>query len=245
MYFLASSGQTKDGGVHMDNNKLNKVSNFLKKEGFYVILFVCLCIVATVAGVTIKNNKDMKSAQLEQNKLAEQTSKTNSSVNYQDALQVKEDAKADASTSKTQKVNTSTEIKFIKPVEGTLARAYSEDPVYWESTRSYRANLGYEIKTQLGKPVLSVMAGKVESIDTTSSDGVKIVIDHQNGVKTVYSNLDAKVKVTVGQTVKQSAEIGLVGKTSLNSAYENYGDHLHFGVMKGNDYVDPARYIKY
>ena len=241
MYYLASSGQTKDGGVHMDNKKLNKVSNFFKKEGLYVVLFVCLCIVATVAGVTIKNNKEIKSAQLEQNKLAEQSSKTNSSVNYQDALQVKEDAAA----SKTQKVNTSTDIKFIKPVEGTLARAYSEDPVYWESTRSYRANLGYEIKTQLGKPVLSVMEGKIESIDSTSSEGVKVVINHQNGIKTVYSNLDAKVKVTVGQSVKQGVEIGLVGKTSLNSSYENYGDHLHFAVMKGNDYVDPSRYIKY
>ena len=225
----------------MDNKKLTKVSNFFKKEGLYVVLFVCLCIVATVAGVTIKNNKEIKSAQLEQNKLAEQSSKTNSSVNYQDALQVKEDAAA----SKTQKVNTSTDIKFIKPVEGTLARAYSEDPVYWESTRSYRANLGYEIKTQLGKPVLSVMEGKIESIDSTSSEGVKVVINHQNGIKTVYSNLDAKVKVTVGQSVKQGVEIGLVGKTSLNSSYENYGDHLHFAVMKGNDYVDPSRYIKY
>lgn len=244
MYYLETFGQTKDGGVHMDNNKLNKVSNFLKKEGFYVVLFVCLCIVATVAGVTIKNNKDMKSAQLEQNKLAEQTTKTNSSVNYQDALQVKEDAKADSST-KTQKVNTTADIKFIKPVEGTIARAYSEDPVYWESTRSYRANLGYEIKAQVGKPVVSVMEGKVESIDSTSAEGVKVVINHQNGIKTVYSNLDAKVKVTVGQSIKQGAEIGLVGKTSLNSSYENYGDHLHFAVMKGNEYVDPSRYIKY
>jgi len=228
----------------MDKNKSNKVSNFFKKEGFYVILFVCLCIVATVAAVTIKNNKDIKSAQLEQSKLAEQGSE-NSSVNYQDALQVKDDAQSNAAASKSQKVNASNEIVFVKPVEGTLARAYSENPVYWESTRSYRANLGYEIKAVLGKPVVAVMAGKIESIDATSVEGVKIVINHQNGIKTVYSNLDAKVKVTVGQDVKQGAELGLVGKTSLNSAYENYGDHIHFGVMKGNDYVDPARYIKY
>lgn len=228
----------------MDKNKSNKVSNFLKKEGFYVILFVCLCIVATVAAVTIKNNKDIKSAHLEQSKLAEQGSE-NSSVNYQDALQVKDDAQSNAAASKSQKVNASSEIVFVKPVEGTLARAYSENPVYWESTRSYRANLGYEIKAVLGKPVVAVMAGKIESIDATSVEGVKIVINHQNGIKTVYSNLDAKVKVTVGQDVKQGAELGLVGKTSLNSAYENYGDHIHFGVMKGNDYVDPARYIKY
>lgn len=40
----------------MDNNKLNKVKDFLKKEGFYVILFVCLCVVAITAAITINNN---------------------------------------------------------------------------------------------------------------------------------------------------------------------------------------------
>lgn len=242
MYYFTPSGQTTNGGVHMDKNKSKKLANFLKKEGFYVVLFVCLCIVATVAAVTIKHNKDIKSAQLQQSKLAEEKSKENSAVNYQDALQVKENT---GDKEKTQKVNTTTEIKFVKPVEGTIARTYSENPVYWESTRSYRANLGYEIKAPLGKVVTAVMDGKVESIDTASVEGVKVVINHQNGLKSVYSNLDAKVKVTQGQAIKQGAEIGTVGKTSLNSAYESYGDHLHFGVIKGSDYVDPARYIKY
>ncbi|MGE5628721.1 MAG: peptidoglycan DD-metalloendopeptidase family protein [Solirubrobacterales bacterium] len=225
----------------MDKFKQKKLTNFIKKEGFYVVLFVCLCIVATVAAVTVKNNKDIKTAQLQQNKLAE-ASKDNSAGNYQDALQVKDNAET---AGKTQKVNASTETKLIKPVEGTMARTYSENPVYWESTKSYRSNLGYEIKTALGKPVVAVMDGKVESIDTASAEGVKIVISHENGIKTVYSNLDAKVKVTQGQSVKQGTEIGTVGKTSLNSAYESYGDHLHFAVIKGNDYVDPGRYIKY
>ena len=44
----------------MDKKLFNKSSNFLKREGFYVILFVCLCIVATVAAVTSKNNKIVK-----------------------------------------------------------------------------------------------------------------------------------------------------------------------------------------
>jgi murein DD-endopeptidase MepM/ murein hydrolase activator NlpD len=244
MYFFTSSGQTTNGGVHMDKNNSNKLTNFLKKEGFYVVLFVCLCIVATVAAVTIKNNRDIKNAQLQQSKLAQQ-SKDNSAVNYQDALQVKENSKSGEGAAATQKVSTTTEIKFVKPVEGTIARAYSENPVYWESTRSYRANLGYEIKAQLGKPVVAVMDGKVEKIETASAEGVKIVINHQNGLKTVYSNLDSKVKVTQGQVVKQGTQLGVIGKTSLNSAYESYGDHLHFAVIKGNDFVDPARYIRY
>ena len=41
----------------MDKRLFDKSSNFFKKEGFYVILFVCLCIVATIAAVTARNNK--------------------------------------------------------------------------------------------------------------------------------------------------------------------------------------------
>lgn len=40
------------GGVHMDNKSNKSLSNFFKKEGFYLILFICLCIVATVAVIT-------------------------------------------------------------------------------------------------------------------------------------------------------------------------------------------------
>ena len=41
----------------MDNK--SKFRQFLKKEGFYVILFVCLCAVATVAVITAGNRKDV------------------------------------------------------------------------------------------------------------------------------------------------------------------------------------------
>lgn len=126
-----------------------------------------------------------------------------------------------------------------------MARAYSEDPVYWDSTSSYRPNLGLDIKADIGKPVMAAMDGKVEEIDTATQDGMKIVINHQNGLKTVYSNLDQKVKVSKGQSVTKGTIIGIVGKTTLRSAYEKYGDHLHFEVLKGNDFVDPAKYVKY
>lgn len=237
----------------MDNKPFNKMTNFFKKEGFYVILFVCLCIVATVAAVTVKNNKVVKNSSLQQagavqQDAAKETSKVaeQPSSDYQNALQVKKDSKSDtatnnSSTSVSAKVDTS----FCKPVEGTIGRVYSESPVFWDSTGSYRPNLGIDIKTTLGKPVYAVLDGKVESINASTADGVEIVINHQNGLKTVYSNLDPKVNVKSGQLVKRGIQIGTVGRTTLRSAYENYGDHLHFAVMKGNSFVDPVKYVKY
>lgn len=239
----------------MDKKFYNKTLNFLKKEGFYVILFVCLCVVATVAVLTSKNNKtnnaQVQQSTVSQEKQGKQTAKADneSSLNYDNALQVKKGTKAEANTPKegeaSKGVSNSTSVAFQKPVDGSIARGYSEDPVYWESTGSYRANLGYDIKASIGKPVLAAMDGKVEEVNSATQDGVQVIVNHQNGLKTVYSNLDPKVKVTKGQTITKGTAIGTVGKSTLRAAYEKYGDHLHFAVLKGKDFVDPGKYIKY
>lgn len=241
----------------MEKNFFNKTLNFLKKEGFYLILFICLCIVATVAALTVRNNKHTNNTPAQQSsslqqKENKQTAKAGneSSLNYDNALQVKKDTKAEivvpkSGTNNSQGVSNSVSITLQKPVEGSLARGYSEDPVYWDSTASYRPNLGYDIKVELGKPVLAAADGKVEEVNSATQDGVQVVINHQNGIKTIYSNLDPKVKVTKGQVITKGATIGAVGKTTLRAAYEKYGDHLHFAVLKGKDFVDPSKYLKY
>lgn len=246
----------------MDKNFLNKTLNFLKKEGFYVILFICLCVVATVAVLTARNNKQMNNTPASHNSISQE--KTNKkvakagnepSLNYDNALQVKKGTNAEVDTPKdntestnnaeSKGVSNSVNTAFQKPVEGSIARVYSEDPVYWDSTGSYRPNLGYDIKADLGKPVFAVADGKVEEVNSATQDGVQVTINHQNGLKTVYSNLDPKVKVTEGQSVAKGATIGIVGKTTLRAAYEKYGDHIHFAVLNGKDYVDPSKYLKY
>ncbi|MCI1945318.1 M23 family metallopeptidase [Clostridium luticellarii] len=239
----------------MDKKFSNKAANFFKKEGFYVILFICLCIVATVALLTARNNKN-QSAELQkqrneaiEQKQVKQTAKAdkNSSTSYDNALQVKKAGQANANAQKetSKEVSNSMSTSFQKPVEGVIARGFSEDPVYWDSTGTYRPNLGYDIQTDLGKPVFAAMDGKVEAVNTATQDGVEIILDHQNGLKTVYSNLDPNVKVSVGKIVKKGTVIGIVGKTTLRSAYEKYGNHLHFAVIKGKEFADPGKYIKY
>ena len=44
----------------MNSNSKDKVKDFFRKEGFYFILFICLCIVAVVAAFTIKKNNALK-----------------------------------------------------------------------------------------------------------------------------------------------------------------------------------------
>lgn len=258
------------GGVHMDNKSNKSLSNFFKKEGFYLILFICLCIVATVAVITTRSNKSTKNPPVAQqnpqvNKGSSKTVAQNGDqqkIDYDNALQVKKEqtaeriakmkAQQNASQSTASAVSSVVDTKFIKPVEGTLGRAFSEDPVKWVSydnttgisNTTWRPNPGIDIKASLGTAVVAALSGKVEKIDTTD-DGVEIIINHQNGLKTVYSNLDPAVSVKVGDTVKKGQKIGKVGNTTLRAAYESYGNHLHFEVIKDNKNIDPEKYVKY
>lgn len=256
----------ENGGVHMDKKMFNKSSNFFKKEGFYVILFVCLCVVATVAAVAAKNSSHVKNAPINNEKV--DSAKNNPSISMANSndkeLNEHIDAKAVQGT-KPQNVKievpkngagvskntsstsskTNTKVTMTKPVEGLLARQFSKgELVYYDSVKEYMTNDGIDIKADLGKPVVAAFDGVVEDV-TYDRDGEKVVLKHNNGLKTVYSNLDENVAVKKGNSIKAGSQIGKVGKTSNYCAYEKYGDHLHFEVMNGNDFVDPTAYVQY
>ena len=78
----------------MDQNKKNKVKDFFRKEGFYLVLFVCLCIVATVAAFTIRyycvaNLQNNAYIELSLNEVEDNTSsETDSNFNKQNAERV-------------------------------------------------------------------------------------------------------------------------------------------------------------
>jgi murein DD-endopeptidase MepM/ murein hydrolase activator NlpD len=240
----------------MDKKFFSKTSNFFRKEGFYVILFVCLCIVATVAAVTSRTAKP-KNPPVVNDTAASDTKTTGTglvaeepSVDYPGALQVKGSTKPDTGINVpktgTAAVTKTVDAKFVKPVEGTLVKPYTEDPVWSDSTQSWRTLFGIIIKADLGKDVVAAYDGKVEEIgDSSVGFGTEVVINHQNGLKTVYANLDPKVLVTKGKTVKKGEKIGIIGNTTLRTGYEAYGSHLYFAVKNGSNYVDPAKYVKY
>ncbi|MFB6466480.1 peptidoglycan DD-metalloendopeptidase family protein [Cytobacillus sp. Hz8] len=67
--------------------------------------------------------------------------------------------------------------------------------------------------------------------------GNKIIIDHQNGYRTVYGHLDS-ISVHVGQTVPKGTKIGIMGSTG-----DSTGTHLHFEVYKNGSLKNPVDYL--
>ena len=72
--------------------------------------------------------------------------------------------------------------------------------------------------------------------------GTTVVLTHDGGYDTIYSNLQSVPTVEIGDYVTAGQVIGSVGKTALSESSEP--PHLHFGVTKDGEYVDPADYLK-
>ncbi|WP_053361202.1 M23 family metallopeptidase [Bacillus sp. FJAT-27251] len=80
--------------------------------------------------------------------------------------------------------------------------------------------------------------GKVVSAGYDGGYGNKVVIDHQNGYRTVYAHL-ASISVNPGQTVERGSKIGVMGRTG-----DSTGVHLHFEVYKNGKLVNPMSVLK-
>lgn len=94
---------------------------------------------------------------------------------------------------------------------------------------------GIDIGAPLGTPVIASADGVVEVAleGYNGGRGNYIIIDHENGIKTLYQHLNT-VDVSVGQTVVYGQKIGTVGNTGVSG-----GAHLHFEVWVDGTPVNP------
>lgn len=128
------------------------------------------------------------------------------------------------------------------PVSGEIIKEFSNGVlVYSETLRDYRVHNGVDIKTTILEKVTAAEDGVVESVRNDSLMGITVVIDHQNGVKTVYANLSSMDMVTEGEHVKKGEVINGAGDTSLIETGQE--SHIHFEMMIDGKYVNPRDYI--
>ena len=90
-----------------------------------------------------------------------------------------------------------------------------------------------------GAPVVAAASGVVTFAGGQSccSYGLYVVIDHQNGLETLYAHLGS-FAVSQGEYVNQGDVIGYVGLTGRTTGY-----HLHFEMRSGGSLVNPLNYL--
>lgn len=129
-----------------------------------------------------------------------------------------------------------------RPVLGNIIVEYAMDKLVFSSTLDeWTTHPGIDIACDRGTPVKAAADGIVREIKNDPRYGVTIIIEHADGLKTVYANLAAGDMVQPNQKVKAGDVIGGVGNTAL---FESQTEpHLHFEVLKNDEPVDPVEYL--
>ena len=175
----------------------------------------------------------------------EKTTKSETSVNSStETNPVDEpDTNTSANTStKSEVTETKKEITFIKPTDGEIICEYAKDNlIYSETLKEWITHTAVDIKADKTSVIKSAADGIVRSIVNDPRYGLTVVIEHDDGYETVYSNLLTAEFVVEGEEVKQGQTIGTAGNTaSFESSMEC---HLHFEILKDGEYLDPSIYI--
>ncbi len=128
---------------------------------------------------------------------------------------------------------------FSKPINGEILKIYSADKlIYSKTLELWKTHEGIDIKASIGDKVKSIEKGIVEKVYEDAFYGVTVVIDHGQGYKSSYSNLDEDVPVKEKESVTKGKVIGKISNTAIGEIKDD--PHLHFALIKNNEIVDPS-----
>ncbi len=121
--------------------------------------------------------------------------------------------------------------EFINPTNGVLTSRYG--------TRWGRMHEGIDIGAPTGTPIKAADAGVVTASRYISGYGYTVILDHGNGINTLYGHASALL-VETGQTVEKDEVIARVGTSGSTT-----GSCLHFEVRLNGQAIDPLPYVNY
>ena len=108
------------------------------------------------------------------------------------------------------------------------------------STGTFHSGVDIDGYQSMGSPIVAADGGTVIMAEYSGGYGNCIIIDHGNGMSTLYAHLSS-MNVGVGSSVGQGQTIGGVGNTG--NCYGLDGVHLHFEVRVNGNTTDPMSYI--
>ena len=110
---------------------------------------------------------------------------------------------------------------------------YRSDPFTGET----RGHTGMDLAVPTGTPIRAALPGTVTVSQYSSSYGYYVMIDHGNGLSTLYGH-NSQLLAQVGQTVEAGDIISLSGSTGRST-----GPHLHFEVRVNGERTNPRYYL--
>jgi murein DD-endopeptidase MepM/ murein hydrolase activator NlpD len=124
---------------------------------------------------------------------------------------------------------------LLFPVKGEISSPFGmrEDPIDKEE----RFHYGMDIAAPCKSEIVAAESGRIVYSGSKGNFGNMVVIDHENGYKTLYAH-NSKNLVEEGEKVKKGEPIALVGDSGRST-----GPHLHFEVRRNGQSINPASYL--
>jgi len=119
---------------------------------------------------------------------------------------------------------------FVFPANGPITSAFGR--------RWGRAHTGVDIDGATGSPIIAAQTGTVTLAGWKNGYGNTVMIDHGNGVTTLYAH-QARISVRNGQRVDRGQVLGTVGSTGNVTAA-----HLHYEVIVDGVHRNPAPWLR-
>ncbi|WP_312875338.1 M23 family metallopeptidase [Allocatelliglobosispora scoriae] len=101
-----------------------------------------------------------------------------------------------------------------------------------------KLHAGVDLAVPEGTPYYAVHGGKVILAKWFGGYGYCVIIDHGNGLQTVYGH-SSKLIVKEGQEVKTGQLLALAGNTG-----HSFGSHVHLEIHVNGTPVDPIPWFK-
>jgi len=121
-------------------------------------------------------------------------------------------------------------VVLFKPANGGISSEFSLQEKHF----------GVDITLPENSAVSSVSDGRVLFAEWTSETGFVIIIEHLNGLTSVYKH-NSSLSKTQGEYVRRGEVIGFSGNTGELTS----GPHLHFELWFEGDPVDPLDFIEF
>lgn len=236
-------------------------SERLGNKGFYIALLLCICVIAVSAWIILSTREETDAMLENEPQVYEPVIDIGDdyndkiddvlSVTPPDVVETLEPLDPDEAgifeIQETVETMTwtqpeTTASSYVWPVVGEIEKPYSMDALLYNVTMSdWRTHDGIDIAAEAGTVVNAVAGGTVEDVFADDLYGTTVVIDHGNGLKSYYANLQAQPNVAAGDTITAGQTIGAVGKTALCETSEVY--HLHLAMSLEDQSVDPTEYL--
>lgn len=124
------------------------------------------------------------------------------------------------------------EILFAYPVDGARISDEFGSRIHPVSG-AVLFHLGMDFAAEAGTPITAAADGTVVKTGYDYECGNYLILLHENGAATYYFHC-RDILAEEGKKVKIGEQIATVGSTGKST-----GPHLHFGVSRGGDYIEP------